>query len=244
MLRSATGEMSRRRDLLRLARWFDEAAPQDAHDIAVAAFGLYGARHLGIPPAADEVVPAYTSWWTGPVVEVPVALRERGSRAQRGRTASVEDHSAQKERLREAARQRGADRNAAADELCSASARFDGVRLTSAALSLLLELLATALGNARLRRRAEADEREEQGFGLDAAWSEDADLGIRLTVHRTAGARTLLRSADGDLLLDDLELVVHRTAGTADGAEPTGSEALPTQPHSAPADGMKGVSVS
>nr|WSZ96911.1 DUF2397 domain-containing protein [Streptomyces sp. NBC_00857] len=95
MLRSATGEMSRRRDLLRLARWFDQAAPQDAHDIAVAAFGLYGARHLGTPPATDEVVPAYTSWWTGPVVQVPVALRERGSRAQRGRTASVEDHSAQ-----------------------------------------------------------------------------------------------------------------------------------------------------
>ncbi|MEU4129294.1 DUF2397 family protein [Streptomyces wuyuanensis] len=40
MLRSATGEMSLRTDLLRLARWFDEAAPQDAHDIAVAAFGL------------------------------------------------------------------------------------------------------------------------------------------------------------------------------------------------------------
>lgn len=244
MLRSATGEMSRRRDLLRLARWFDESTPQDAHDIAVAAFGLYGARHLGIPPAADEVVPAYTSWWTGPVVEVPVALRERGSRAQRGRTASVEDHSAQKERLREAARQRAADRSAAADELCSASARFDGVRLTSAALSLLLELLATALGNAQLRRRAEADGHGERSFGLDAAWSEDADLGIRLTVHRTTGARTLLRSADGDLLLDDLELVVHRTAATADGAEPTGSEALPTQSHSAPADGMEEVSVS
>lgn len=29
MLRSATGEMSRRKDLLRLARWFEEAAPQD-----------------------------------------------------------------------------------------------------------------------------------------------------------------------------------------------------------------------
>lgn len=242
MLRSATGEMSRRRDLLRLARWFDEAAPQDAHDIAVAAFGLYGVRHLGIAPAADEVVPAYTSWWTGPVVEVPVALRERGNRAQRGRTASVEDHSAQKERLREAARQQAADRSAAADELCSASGRFDGVRLTSAALSLLLELLATALGNSQLKRRSETDGREERGFGLDAAWSEDADLGIRLTVHRTAGALTLLRSADGDLLLDDLELVVHRTAGTADAdadeAEPTGSELLRTRSRGEHANGM------
>ncbi|MFI7289989.1 TIGR02677 family protein [Streptomyces anulatus] len=217
MLRSATGEMSRRRDLLRLARWFDEAAPQDAHDIAVAAFGLYGARHLGVPPSTDEVVPAYTSWWTGPVVEVPVALRERGSRAQRGRTSSVEDHSAQKERLRVAASERAAGRKAAADELRSASGRFDDVRLTSAALNLLLELLATALGNAQLKRRAGAAGEREPGFGLDAAWSEDADLAIWLTVHRTAGARTLLHSADGDLLLDDLELVIGRTSATADG---------------------------
>ncbi|MCZ2527766.1 TIGR02677 family protein [Streptomyces sp. NPDC059506] len=212
MLRSATGEMSRRKDLLRLARWFEEAAPQDAHDIAVAAFGLYGARHLGIPPATDEVVPAYTSWWTGPVVEVPVALRERGSRAQRGRTSAVEDHSSQKQRLREAARERAAARAAAADELRSASGRFAEVRLTSAALGLLLELLATALGNAQLRRRAGTDGVGATEFDLDQAHSEDAELGIRLTVRRTAGARCVLHSADGDLLLDDLELDIDRTS--------------------------------
>ncbi|MEU3290366.1 TIGR02677 family protein [Streptomyces longwoodensis] len=218
MLRSATGEMSRRKDLLRLARWFEEAAPQDAHDIAVAAFGLYGARHLGIPPATDEVVPAYTSWWTGPVVEVPVALRERGSRAQRGRTSAVEDHSAQKGRLREAARERAAARAAAADELRSTSGRFAEVRLTSAALGLLLELLATALGNAQLRRHAGTDGKGATGFALDQAHSEDAELGIRLTVRRTAGARCVLHSVDGDLLLDDLELDVGRTSSdVADG---------------------------
>ncbi|WP_260636287.1 TIGR02677 family protein [Streptomyces angustmyceticus] len=215
MLRSATGEMSRRRDLLRLARWFDEAAPQDAHDMAVAAFGLYGARHLGIPPATDEVVPAYASWWTGPAVEVPVALRERGSRAQRGRTSAVEDHSAQKQRLRAAARERAAARAAAADELRSASRRFAEVRLTSAALGLLLELLATALGNAQLRRRASTDGERATEFDLDQAHSEDAELGIRLTVRRAAGARCVLHSADGDLLLDDLELDVGRISSDA-----------------------------
>lgn len=219
MLRSATGEMSRRKDLLRLARWFNEAAPQDAHDIAVAAFGLYGARHLGIPPATDEVVPAHTSWWTGPVVEVPVALRERGSRAQRGRTAAVEDHSAQKRRLREEARERAAARAAAADELRSASGRFAEVRLTSAALGLLLELLATALGNAQLHRRTVADGAGGTGFDLKQAHSEDVELGIRLTVRRAEGARCTLHSADGDLLLDDLELGVGRiSANPADGA--------------------------
>nr|WP_145487085.1 MULTISPECIES: TIGR02677 family protein [Streptomyces] len=217
MLRSATGEMSRRKDLLRLARWFDEAAPRDAHDIAVAAFGLYGARHLGIPPATDEVVPAYTSWWTGPVVEVPVALRERGSRAQRGRASAVEDHSEQKQLLREAACQRAAARAAAADELRSASGRFAEVRLTSAALGLLLELLATALGNAQLSRPVSTDGERTAGFDLDSASSEDAELRIRLTVRRTAGTRTVLYSADGDLLLDDLELDIGRTSAAVDG---------------------------
>lgn len=215
MLRSATGERSRRKDLLRLARWFDEAAPQDAHDLAVAAFGLYGARHLGVPPAADEVVPAYTSWWTGPVVEVPVALRERGSRAQRGRTSAVEDHAAQKQRLLEAARQRTASRAAAADELRSASGRFAEVRLTSTALGLLLELLATALGNAQFKH-ADADGAGRKEFGLDSAHSEDAELGIQLTARRTAGARTVLHSVDGDLLLDDLELELGRTSAMMD----------------------------
>ncbi|MET7458244.1 TIGR02677 family protein [Streptomyces sp. NPDC005574] len=217
MLRSATGEMSRRKDLLRLARWFDEAAPKDAHDIAVAAFGLYGARHLGIPPATDEVVPAYTSWWAGPVVEVPVALRERGSRAQRGRASAVEDHSAQKQRLREAARQRAAARAAAADELRSASGRFAEVRLTSAAFGLLLELLATALGNAQLSRNVSTGGERTAGFDLDSAGSEDAELRIRLTVRRTPGTQTMLYSAEGDLLLDDLELEIGRISAAVDG---------------------------
>ncbi|MEW1722339.1 DUF2397 domain-containing protein [Streptomyces sp. NPDC093109] len=226
MLRSASGELSRRNDLLRLARWFDEATPEDAHDIAVAAFGMYGSRHLGVEPASDETVPAYTSWWTGPVVEVPVALRERGSRAQRGRAATVEDHSAQKEKLQRAARDQAAARRAAADELRSASGRFAGIELTSAALALLLELLATALGNARLHgaRREEPDGDGESyeesahsdGFTLEAARSEDADLGIRLTVRRVSDARTVLRSVDGELLLDELTLTVDGLDGDDD----------------------------
>jgi hypothetical protein len=129
----------------------------------------------------------------------------------------VEDHSAQKERLREAARQRAAARAAAADELRSASGRFADVRLTSAALGLLLELLATALGNAQLKRGAGT-----AGFDLDSASSEDAELSIRLAVRRTAGARTVLYSADGDLLLDDLELDIGRISTAVDSQAETG----------------------
>lgn len=220
MLRSASGEISRRKDLLRLAGWFDAADPQGAHDIAVAAFGLYGARHLGVAPEPDQAIPAHVSWWTGPVVDAPVALRERGSRAQRGRSATVEDHSEQKRRLVEEARATAAARRAAADELRSASGRFDHVRLTSAAMSLLLALLTAALGNAQLHHGP-----RQTGFTLADAQAEDADLGIRLTVWRTPGAATVLRSADGDLIVDDLRLIVEAT----DKAEPAGRTAHDVQ---------------
>ncbi|MEV5526828.1 TIGR02677 family protein [Streptomyces prunicolor] len=201
MLRSASGEMSRRKDLLRLAAWFDTAEPEEAHDMGVAAFGLYGARHLGVAPDPDRPVPAYVSWWTGPVVDVPVALRERGSRAPRGRAAAAEDHAEQKHRLMERAREEAEARRAAADELRSASGRFDRVRLGAAAMRLLLELLTSALGNAQLHM-------DTGDFQLEGAQASDADLGIRLTAWRTPGRHTLLRSVDGDLTADDLTLAV------------------------------------
>ena len=103
MIRSATGEVSRRGDLLKLARWFDASDDATAHDLFVAAFSLYGARHLGVAPSDDGELPATTSWWVGPVAPVPIALRERGSRAPRGRPASAEDYAAQRERLRKEA---------------------------------------------------------------------------------------------------------------------------------------------
>lgn len=208
MLRSASGEMSRRKDLLRLARWFDEAAPEDAHDIATTAFGMYSARHLGVPPDSDEAVPAYASWWTGPVVEVPVALRERGSRAQRGRTSAVEDHAKQKQWLEQQAREQAEARQAAANELRGASRDFARVRLTSPALSLLLELLASALGNAQLLRTGDDSSSESGDFGVEAAQTEVAELGIRLTVERVPDISTVLHSVDGDLVLDELVLSV------------------------------------
>lgn len=214
MLRSASGEMSRRKDLLRLAAWFDAAEPAEAHDLAVAAFGLYGARHLGVAPDPDQTVPAYVSWWTGPVVDVPVALRERGSRAPRGRAAAAEDHAEQKRRLMAAAREEAEARRAAADELRSASGRFDQVRLGAPAMRLLLELLTAALGNAQLHKGNTGDQGGDapEGFLLDGAHASDADLGIRLTAWRTPGRHTVLRSVDGDLTADDLTLAVEHVS--------------------------------
>jgi uncharacterized protein (TIGR02677 family) len=204
MIRSSTGELSRRKDLLRLARWFDRCDDATAHDLFVAAFGLYGARHLGVMSAAGDDVPATTSWWDGPVAPVPVALRERGSRTPRGRAASAEDYAAQTERLRADAAEAAQRQRAAAAELRAASSRLADVRLSPAATSLLLDLVARGLAAA------------EPTF--TSAEGADDDLGVAITLTRSPGGHTVVRGADGDFVLDGLTLAVG-TVGTVEAVE-------------------------
>jgi uncharacterized protein (TIGR02677 family) len=192
MIRSSTGELSRRKDLLKLARWFDTSDDATAHDIFVAAFGLYGARHLGIAADAGDEVPATTSWWDGPAAPVPVALRERGSRTPRGRAAAAEDYAAQRERLRVQAAEAAERQRAAAAELRAASSRLADVRLSPAATSLLLDLTARCLAAA--------------APGFTSADATDEDLGLRIALTRLPGGRTLVCGADGDFVLDELAL--------------------------------------
>ncbi len=216
MIRASGGEVSRRRDLLRLARWFDEADHDQAEDLFCAAFGLYGARHLSYALSPDVPVPTSASWWHGPDVGVPVSLRERGDRASRGRTAGAEDHTEQKDRLVRQAAQVAAARQAAAAELRAAGSRLDGVRLSSAALSLLLELLASALGAASTHRATDGTAGDQGGmvtFARARAVAKDVD--VALTVEHVAGQRITLRSPDGDLQVDDLQLHVGAAAESA-----------------------------
>jgi uncharacterized protein (TIGR02677 family) len=194
MIRSSTGELSRRKDLLKLARWLDATDDATAHDVFVAAFGLYGARHLGITSAADRDVPATTSWWEGPVAPVPVALRERGSRAPRGRDASAEDYAGQRERLRAEAAEAAGRQRAAAAELRAASSRLADVRLSAAATGLLLDLIARCLAGASPE--------------FTEATGEDEDLGVRIVLSRSPGGRTVIRGADGEFVLDGLALAI------------------------------------
>jgi uncharacterized protein (TIGR02677 family) len=197
MIRSATGEVSRRGDLLKLARWFDQADDATAHDVFTAAFGLYGARHLGVASAEDDDLPATTSWWDGPVAPVPVALRERGSRAPRGRSASAEDYTRQREKLWRDAAEEAARQQGAAAELRAVAPRLSEVRLSSDATSLLLSLLAQAMARAT------------PGFATVTA-AED-DLGIEITLAKT-GSSTVIRGADGNLTLDNLSITVEATS--------------------------------
>lgn len=208
MIRSATGEVSRRGDLLKLARWFDQADDATAHDVFAAAFGLYGARHLGVAPQEDDDLPATTSWWDGPVASVPVALRERGSRAPRGRAASAEDYAAQRERLRKEAAEAADRQRAAAAELRVAATRLAEVRLSPAATGLLLDLIARSLAAA--------------APGFASVSGADGDLGINVTLTRKPNASTLVHGADGDFTLDGLSIAIGATASddTRLGADP------------------------
>jgi uncharacterized protein (TIGR02677 family) len=209
MIRSSTGELSRRKDLLKLARWFDATDDATAHDVFVAAFGLYGARHLGITAAADREVPATTSWWDGPAAPVPVAMRERGSRAPRGRDASAEDYAGQRERLRAEAAEAAERQHAAAAELRAASSRFADIRLSAAATGLLLDLIARCLAGAPP--------------GFTAATGTDEDLGVRIRLTRSPGQSTVVRGADGEFVLDGLALAIGAAAVTGlDVAEEAG----------------------
>ena len=171
---------------------------------------MYGARHLGIAPDADLDLPATTRWWDGPVAAVPVALRERGSRAARGRTASAEDYAGQRERLRADAAETARRQHAAAAELRAAAAHIAEVKLSGAATRLLLDLIARSLAGVPP--------------GFTEATGTDEDLGVRVWLQRT-GASTVVHGADGDFVLDGFSLTIGGAAWTGVGGESEQAEA-------------------
>ncbi|WP_406207057.1 DUF2398 family protein [Kitasatospora sp. NBC_01560] len=91
-------ELSPDPGLLRLARWFGEADPGTADDLCTASFGLYPARHFGVPaePAGGVGGPADSevSWWHGPTAHAPVAQRAREARPARGPRRARRDAAA------------------------------------------------------------------------------------------------------------------------------------------------------
>ncbi|GAA2998130.1 hypothetical protein GCM10020229_08130 [Kitasatospora albolonga] len=68
----------------RLAELLAGAGPSEADALFTAAFGLYGARHLGGVLPEDEADDEGCSWWHGPTVHQPTTLRGReGGRRSR-----------------------------------------------------------------------------------------------------------------------------------------------------------------
>lgn len=202
MIRSSGQGASRRRELLRLAAWLDSADDDTAADLYTAAFRLYPARHLGIAADQQTVVPATTSWWPSPAVDVPVSLRDRGARSARGRASGVVDRSEQREALLAEAVHAQELRAAAAAELLSAANDLSATRLSAPAIHLLLELMAQALGAG--------------DPALGNAVTLVVDLGLRCELIAKPRNVLTLRSAVGEITADDIAILLTSLRETAD----------------------------
>ena len=206
---AAEREQSRYGDLLKLARWFDTADDHTAHALWAAAFGLYSCRHLGMAAETDdEPVPSATSWWHGPVADVPVTLRQYGHRTAKGRAGSRADFSAAKQaRVAEREAAERARREALA-ELARHPGQLGSVRLSDQARSAVLDLYSRALtGHGRpLADGAEA-----------TAWAG----GVRVSIRRTPGQSTVITSPAGGMELVGLSVTVMPAAAWAEAATPS-----------------------
>jgi uncharacterized protein (TIGR02677 family) len=202
---TAEREQSRYGDLLKLARWFDQADDDTGHALWAAAFGLYSCRHLAMTAETDdEPVPPATSWWHGPVADVPITLRQYGNRTAKGRAGSRADYSAAKQARvaeREAAER---ERREALAELSRHPGQLGSVRLSDPARTVLLDLYSRAL----------------TGHGRPLTKDAQAAVsvgGVRVTVRRTPGQSTVITSPAGRMELAGLSVAVTVAWAGADG---------------------------
>lgn len=204
--REGVGAASRRADFLRLARFFDQAAadgPDHVHRVAAAALGMYPSSHYGIAAAdVDDPVSPATSWWEAPGATVPISLRERGDRANRGTASPVRDRSTERKLLLRRREEEQRARQRVDAELLSLGV-LDGAELSAPAFSRLQQLVSAAtfaLGPTAANRVGHTQ--------VDA---------LACTVRRVPGAAVSVSSPDGTLTFHDLHITLEPGAG--DGAE-------------------------
>lgn len=186
-------EPGRRAELLRLARWFDEATPDQAHTLAAAAFGLYSARNL-LPAPEHDGDDERTPWADGPVLDVTVSVRGRGDRGARGRTSRILDDPLGREQLLAEARRADVRHADALAELAAARDRLDRVTLSPDALGTLCGLLTDAMA----QRERTTDEAE----------SGDPVAGLRLRIRPEPGQTQTIRTHAGTLTFHDTAVEV------------------------------------
>lgn len=183
----------RRAELLKLARWFDEAEPDRAHQLYSAAFGLHSSRQL-LPAPDYDSDNHEVAWRDGPVLDVPVNVRSRGDKGARGRASRVFHDPMTEETLLAEARQEDRRRGAAVAELTAAGSHLTETRLSADALEVLCELLTMAMA------RRERD--DDTGSALDPVHR------LRVTVRPVRGSDTRITSSSGTLTLRDAVLDV------------------------------------
>ena len=192
LTRGGSASASRRSDLLRLAGFFQQADnPEQAHDIASAAFGLGSSRRLGYPSTdMEDPCPITTSWSDAPKAEVPVSLRERGDTSQRGSTTPIRDRKLAQQRMRNLREQRHAAIREAATELIAnvSNGRVDGCSLPTASFRMLLRMISNA---------------------TDGRYTAN---GIRCDIRKESGTRTTIQTTEGQILVRDRVVTLSREA--------------------------------
>ncbi|MGF7238447.1 MAG: DUF2397 domain-containing protein [Frankia sp.] len=155
ILMDAGGAVTRRAELLRLARAIERAPDDEAGwrmwDTAV---GAFSARHLLLP--ADAADDQTLGWADAPAAPVTGRFREHGAKAAVGRRAKPVDYStgrAAARRARAAALAARADAEASLRQR-SGTRLADWAALTDQELDLLLELLGVARGSGSAGRRS------------------------------------------------------------------------------------------
>jgi uncharacterized protein (TIGR02677 family) len=198
--RVGLGASSRRSDLLRLARFVaDVTEPGQAHRLVHAALGMHRPTHLGVigGDGADPV-PSSTAWADAPPAEVPVALRERGDRANRGQASPMTDRAAaQRALLAQREQQRVAAQRVDTELL--AAGDVDGSTLSAPALARLQQLVSRTVSSMPVRADA--------GEAVDGA--------LRCELRRAPGSSTTVSSPDGTLTLQDLQVRIAPVRATA-----------------------------
>ena len=188
---------SRRADFLRLAAFVDDVpSAQQAHDVFSAALGLGSCRHGGLLAAdAEDPAPTATAWRDAPCASVPVSLRERGERMQRGWPTPMRDRREAQQHMRERIERERVERQASAAELLSwvdADGSVDGAELSSGAFAFLRDLIAIA------GRQAP----DAGGMRASHAW------GLRCELRRVHHASTVVHCPQGRMTMHDMTVVI------------------------------------
>lgn len=203
--RSSAGALiapSRRADLLRLARVFEQCSQRDAHDVYASVFGLYSARHLlveGEPDAAERVVP----WREATPARVAVSVTERPERTAQGKSARIHRDPLGEQLALQEAEERARSRRLALTELAAAADDLEGAVLTPGALAALYALVCAAMS-----QRSNVQEEGRAGGSAQ---------GLSLALHAAPGRATRVRSHVGTLTLQDTALVLRRVPARSAG---------------------------
>jgi uncharacterized protein (TIGR02677 family) len=144
--------ISRSRDFVTLARWFEQAPDEPtAHRIWNAAFGLAPARHFSEGYEDEDQVRVGTSWWTYRALVLEPHLRSLSRNDGRGRPLALEDTRAAQARIRSRVRARAESRAASLGRFLDAGQQALSAlpELTDDEFEVVTESLATALSSRR-----------------------------------------------------------------------------------------------